>query len=82
MNLYLVKLRGMQSSATGAPHGIAYVVAENAEDAYWVVKKNMDDEDLGFEGDRELDSIQLLATDKDFQYTPKLYLSVNGDVKN
>ena len=60
--LYLVKLRGMQTSA----YGKAYVVAKDPTDAYEKVRTRLDIEDVGYSQDRELESIELLAEDTEF----------------
>ena len=61
MKLYRVKLRGMQHSTVSTRYGISYVVAEDPTKAYNLVKKYVDDEDLGFSQDREMESVELLA---------------------
>ena len=65
--LYRVTLRGMTSSVTGASYGISYVVAKNTEEAYQKLKKFVDENDLGYSSQRELDKVELLA--EDYQYT-------------
>ena len=59
-------LRGMQVSATGTIHGRAYVVAENPELAYKIVKKYVDEKDLGFCMEREMESVRLLADEDEY----------------
>lgn len=59
--LYLVTLRGMTSNSAGIAYGSSYVVAENPDEAYKKVRKFLDDNDLGFEKDREMRSVELLA---------------------
>jgi len=59
--LFRVTLRGMTTSATGVSHGVSYVVAENTDTAYQKVKKYLDDNDIGFTKDRELDKVELIA---------------------
>jgi hypothetical protein len=65
--LYRVTLRGMTSSVTGVSYGISYVVAKNTEEAYQKLKKFVDENDLGYSSQRELDKVELLA--EDYQYT-------------
>ncbi len=77
MKLYRVTLKGMNSMLlTGSvTYGIAYVVAEDATKAYETVRQYLDKENIGFVGEREMDSVQLLADTA--QYPPckiKLYL--------
>ena len=61
MKLYLVKLRGMQNSATGTAHGVAYVVEKDPTRAYNKVRNYVDAEDLGFRDEREMESVELIA---------------------
>lgn len=69
-NLYLVTLKGMQET-----HGISYVVAENPTEAYEKVKKDLDNRDIGFSGDKVLDNIKLLAEDCNYpDCNTRLYL--------
>ncbi len=65
--LYRVTLKGMTSSYTGAAYGISYVVAENSDEAYQKVKRFLDEKNLGFSKDRELDKVELIADT--YQYT-------------
>ena len=62
MKLYRVLLRGM-TLGTGASvsYGDSYVVAENPNDAYLIIKKFLDNGDLGLEHERELKSVELIA---------------------
>ena len=70
MKLYLVTLRGMQSS-----YGTAYVVAGNPDEAVKKVQKYVSDNDFGFSKEREMDSVKLLADEKDYSGCGvKLYL--------
>ena len=64
--LYRVTLKGMTYSSTGVVHGISYVVAKNSEEAYQKVREHLDEKDLGFSGDRELDKIELIAEAWDY----------------
>ena len=56
--LYKVTCRGMRST-----HGTAYVVANDAGDAYARVRAELDKRDLGFTDDREMESVELIAED-------------------
>lgn len=48
MKLYKVKCRGMHGGiASSTAHGIAYVVAANADDAYQTVRRHLDKAELG-----------------------------------
>jgi hypothetical protein len=42
-------------------YGIAFVIAENPNEAYEKVRKSLDNRDIGFDKDRELSSIELIA---------------------
>ena len=55
MKLYEVVLRGVGKYRT------SYVVAESTDIAYDIVRKYLDEKDIGFESDRELETITLLA---------------------
>jgi len=46
-----------------------YVVAENETEAYEKVKNNLTDKDYGFSSDRQLNTIQLLAEEKEYPDT-------------
>lgn len=62
LKLYRVTCRGMTSTVGGnVAHGVAYVVAEDAADAYRRLRKDLDSTDLGFAKDREMDKVELLA---------------------
>ena len=65
MNLYRVKCKGMTSKgfASRTPYGIAYVVALDPTAAYEKLKKRLDDEEMGFESERELDTVSLIASE-------------------
>ena len=65
--LFRVVLRGMTSSVTGVAYGISYVIAKNMDEAYRKVRKFLDDQDIGFRKDREIEKVELLAEDD--QYT-------------
>lgn len=58
MNLYRVKARGYTLKDSEA-----YVVAPNAEAAYQELRMFFDRNDLMFTGERELESVTLLASD-------------------
>lgn len=70
--LYKVTLKGMTHSSTGVKYGINYVVANDSEEAYRKVRKFLDDGDIGFSSERELDKIELLA--ENYQYTNTQYM--------
>ena len=73
--LYLVKLKGMQSSVSGTIYGLSYVVAINPNDAYMKVKLYLDDTGIGLVQDRELESVSLIAEQYDYPACKiKLYL--------
>lgn len=55
MKLWKVVLRGV------GKYRESYVVAENSVVAYSIVRTFLNDNDLGFEHERELDNITLLA---------------------
>ena len=60
--LYKVTCRGMDHSLTTGPsYGVAYVVAEQAGEAYEKVRANLVERKLGFSNERELKSVELIA---------------------
>ena len=60
--LYRVTCKGMRGGlATDVAYGIAYVVAEDAADAYRKVREALDNEGLGMARDRAMDKLELLA---------------------
>lgn len=62
MNLYLVTCRGMTGSiAGGTADGVAYVVANDPNEAYEKLRRYLVDKDLGFGSDRQLRKVELLA---------------------
>lgn len=54
--LFRVVCRGMKSS-----YGISYVVATDPTSAYQKLKDYLDQHDLGFHKDREMEKIELIA---------------------
>lgn len=56
LKLYRVTLRGMTYS-----YRVSYAIAENSDVAYNKVRKFLDDNDLGFKKERELDKVELIA---------------------
>ena len=74
LKLYRVICRGMTSSVTGPNHGCRYVVAENPSEAYATVRADLDRRDLGFNDERELDSIHFIAEDVDYPCRYRLHL--------
>lgn len=65
--LYKVTLKGMTINTTGIVYGVAYSVAKTSEEAYQKVRKFLQEKDLGFSKDRELDKVELIA--EEYQYT-------------
>lgn len=62
LKLYKVTCQGMHGGLGDRhAHGIAYVVAENTYSAYKMLRKFLDENDLGYSGDRELKSVELIA---------------------
>lgn len=66
MKLYRITCRGMHGGLGATPHGIAYVVAADAESAYRAVRESLDKRNLGFTSDRSLQSIELMAEQGDY----------------
>ena len=68
-NLYKVTLKGMTYNSTGMVHGISYVVAADPTEAYNKMRGYLDKKDIGFKRDRELHTIELLASDYEYNNT-------------
>ena len=71
MNLYKVTCNGMTSVSVASgnvAHGVAYVVAEDPTSAYKKVRAYLNKADLGFDHERELDTIELLASDERYPH--------------
>ena len=68
--LYHVLCRGMQHRiAGGVAHGDSYVVAENSEEAYQTVRRHLDLLHIGFAHEREMKSVELIATEENYSMT-------------
>lgn len=73
--LYKVTLMGMKYAVTGCVWGISYAVASNPEEAYQKVLKFLKEHDIGFEKDRVLYKIELVAdTSAGVESATMLYL--------
>ena len=59
--LYRVTCRGMHGGMSSECHGIAYVIAENTEQAYQTLRTSLDTKNLGFEKERALEKVELVA---------------------
>lgn len=70
--LYKVTVRGFYSSSTGSKKE-SYVVADNPDKAYTTVRDFLDKNDYGFEWERELDSINLIASANKFDSIMMLF---------
>jgi len=65
--LYKVTLRGLTYNSTGVAHGVSYVIAEGTDKAYNKVRDYLDSQQIGFEKERELSTIELIA--ENYPYT-------------
>ena len=61
MKLYKIVLKGLHYCGCGAALGTSYVVAEDPTTAYKKLRAYLDENDVGFQRDRELDRIELIA---------------------
>jgi cobalamin biosynthesis protein CbiG len=76
MNLYRVKLKGMQYPNSVVAYGIPYVVANSADEALKIVQEFLDKEDIGSDSERVMESIELLAEEKRYpDCTIQLFIS-------
>ena len=66
LKLYRVTCKGMTTSYTGCANGIAYVLADGPTEAYEKVRASLEERNLGFPKDRELDRIELIAENADY----------------
>lgn len=65
--LWKVTCRGMHGGiASDVAHGIAYVVAEDAAEAYKKLRSSLDKRKLGFSKEREMEKVELLAAEGDY----------------
>lgn len=65
MKLYKVTCRGMNYNKHSL-HGVAYVVAPDSEMAYQELLTYLNKKDLGFQDDRELKTVELIAEESDY----------------
>ena len=66
-NLYLVICKGMQSNIGGSTaHGIAHIIAPDPTTAYKILRKSLDERGLGLTRERELHSIELIASASEY----------------
>lgn len=76
LNLYKVTCRGMKYSASGPVHGVSYVVAEDASQAYDKVRAYLDEKDLGFASERCMETVELIASASNYpECKTRLFLS-------
>jgi len=66
MKLFYVECKGMRVNVTGAPHGIAYVLENDATEAYLKLKSRLDRAGIGSGHERILDSVKLVAEEGEF----------------
>lgn len=60
--LYKVTCRGMVNFyGSGITYGVAYVVADNPDEAYRKLRESLEGRNIGFARDRELSTVELLA---------------------
>lgn len=68
--LYKVTLKGMTyQKASGVVNGIAYVVAKDLTSAYNKMHEFLKERDIGYDSDRQLDKIELLAENEEYPDT-------------
>lgn len=74
MKLYKVELTGMTHSVSGPIYGVSYVVAKDPSEAYEKVKVFLDSNDLGFDKDRQLKTITLMADTDLYRHDHLLFI--------
>ena len=63
MNLYVVTCKGMTSNiGSNTAHGLVYVVASDPTAAYKTVRDYLDQNKIGFQHEREMESVKLIAS--------------------
>lgn len=69
---------------TGNSHGLSgsYIVAHSADHAYNLLKKFLDKYDLGFECDRNLSMVNVVADENRFQKGKPLLILDRGEANN
>ena len=60
MKLYKIKIRTYKKGS------VNYVVANNPDEAYKILRKYLDEKNYFFSSERELDSIELVAEEGDY----------------
>jgi len=78
VKLYRVHIRGGHNCLSTDYHE-TYVVAKSPNEAYEQVRKFLDDNDLCFSDDRELDTIELLAENTRYPACKKMLLMQGQD---
>jgi len=73
MKLYRVRLNGMHGTCVSTAYGKPYVVADNPEEALKKVQDYVEERNLGFTSEREMNSIELLAEEGDY---PKCFIQL------
>jgi hypothetical protein len=74
-NLYYVELTGLHKTySPGRSWGTSYVLAENPSQAYNMVKSYLDANDIGFESDRVLKSVSLVASSANASVNTPLFI--------
>lgn len=65
LKLYRVTLVGFGGYSSELSYKTSYVVADDAESAYGIVRRHLDGKDYGFRWEREMKQVELLAEDMD-----------------
>jgi len=67
MKLFRVTCQGMNiPQFVGVTYGIAYVVAEDAAKAYQRVRDALDESNIGFKQEREMQKVELIAEETEY----------------
>lgn len=76
MTLYRINLIGLhRSCGQTKDYSVAFVIAEDAQKAYDKVREYLDKQNYGFDGDRELKSIEPMADEEAYHGAAhRLYL--------
>ncbi|MDY6957638.1 MAG: hypothetical protein SVK08_00640 [Halobacteriota archaeon] len=73
----------MTSSISSTAYGLSYVIADNPNEAYKIVRSYLDKRDLGFVRERALESIEFLAETGDYpECLTQLFIAYPSSSRN
>ena len=72
--LFLVKIKGIHQGGFGINYNETYVIAADPTSAYDKLRKYLNDNDIGYRREREMESVHLIAEDKQTTNTETLLI--------